>query len=152
MILYKIDPPLVTRPISIPLKPSKSCDALIQHIEVAHDHDVDSGVELPTSDSEHAAEVEESETYTAFNGGVENQYNQKLSADKLVSLIGKDETKKLIDYFYESLGNLNINSMVLIRHGLPTDMVTTILDGILITVKSLRLHSMMNTKGVDYFI
>ena len=38
-----------------------------------------------------------------------------------MSLIGKDETKKLIDYFYESLGNLNINSMVLIRHGLPTD-------------------------------
>lgn len=100
---------------------TKSCDALIQHIEVAHDHDVDSGIELPTANSEHSAEVEASETYTAFNGGIENQYNQKLSADKIVSLIGKDETKKLIGYFYESLGNLDINSMVLIRHGIPAD-------------------------------
>ena len=100
---------------------TQSCDALIQHIEAAHADDIESGIELPTASSEHAVAVEASETYTAFNGGIENQYNQKLSAGKLVSLIGKDETRKLIDYFHESLGDLVINSIVLIRHGLPTD-------------------------------
>ena len=38
-------------------------------------------------------------------------------AKDLVELIGRDETLKILDFFYDSLGDVNIDCMYLARHG-----------------------------------
>ena len=42
---------------------------------------------------------------------------KKLYAKDLVELIGRDETLKILDFFYDSLGDVNIDCMYLARHG-----------------------------------
>ena len=42
---------------------------------------------------------------------------KKLYANELVELIGRAETLKILDFFYESLGDVNIDCMYLARHG-----------------------------------
>ena len=99
----------------------KSCNALIKHMDSSLECDIDAGVELPVGGSYNGAE-EMYESWTPFEGGVSNQYNKKLYADQIVDLIGADETMKIIEFFYKSLGeDLNIDCMYLARHGDPGD-------------------------------
>ena len=98
----------------------ESCDALVKFMDSSLECDIDSGIDIPAGVSSHGAE-EMYDSWTPFEGGVSNQYNKKLFAKDIVEIIGADETMKIIDYFHESLGNLNIDCMYLARHGDPGD-------------------------------
>ena len=98
----------------------ESCDALVKFMDSSLEYDVDSGIDIPAGVSSHGAE-EMYDSWTPFEGGVTNQYNKKLYAKDIVEIIGAEETMKIIDYFHESLGNLNIDCMYLARHGDPGD-------------------------------
>ena len=109
----------------------ESCDTLVKHLEDSLQRKAKSGVDLPTGES--AAKEGRHESWVPFEeGGIDNQFNHKLTTKQIVKqfnhklttkqivkLIGAEETMKLIDYFEESFGNLTIDCMYIARHGDP---------------------------------
>ncbi len=51
---------------------------------------------------------------------------QSQDANKLVALIGKEESMKIINFFEKSLDGLTINCMYLAHHGDPVDSLFTV--------------------------
>ena len=96
---------------------AKSCNALIEHVETSLAYDLDSGIKLPAGGSSNGAE-DAFESWTS-QGGISNQYHKKLYANEIVSLIGKNETMKIIGFFHNSFGDMTIDSMYLVRQGVP---------------------------------
>lgn len=56
-------------------------------------------------------------SWTFLEGDLNAAYMKKLYAKDLVELIGRDETLKILDFFYDSLGDVSIDCMYLTRHG-----------------------------------
>ena len=83
--------------------------------------DISSGTKLPAGEASRGAK-DIFESWTSWDGGIDNQYHKKLRAHEIVALIGKEETEKIIDYFHEKFGELAvIDSLYLVRNGLPQD-------------------------------
>jgi len=96
----------------------ESCQKLVKYMDDSIAADVASGVELPMGTSKEMEPGKES--WTPFDGGIDNQYNKKLYADDIVNLVGAEETHKILDFFHQSVGeDMTIDCMYLARHGNP---------------------------------
>ena len=90
-------------------------------METSLAQDISSGAEIPAGEASRGAE-DVFESWTSWDGGIDNQYHKKLHGHEIVDLIGKEETEKIIDYFHEKFGELAvIDSLYLVRNGLPQD-------------------------------
>lgn len=94
----------------------ESCDALVKHAEDSFVKDIASNVGVPVR----MTGEDDFESWVLHGDDADELYHKKLHANELVDLIGKDETKKIIDMFHESFGDVPIDTVYLVRVGLPT--------------------------------
>jgi len=90
----------------------ESCDALVKHMEDAFT----SGIDVPVR----KGVKDDFESWVLHGDNADELYHKKLHANELVDLIGKDDTENIIDMFYDSFGDVPIDTMYLVRVGLPT--------------------------------
>ena len=66
-----------------------------------------------------------SESYLVFeDGGFDHLYHIPLLGEDLIDMIGRNDTLKILDFWSESLGDINIDCMYLARHGATGEFFT----------------------------